>query len=190
MTLSVEELSSIARRYWRPDRAFDFSPENSPEAERFLDLWEQELKRMDQWRALLREWGAALPDFSIGNATATCDACFRGVVYPKTEGGPRTHDWRVVGCVSILAPVYVVYGVRYGQRDDERTQGRALFDALPPEMQAPADIVASKIEVAFGFAALPRDIAETPIPLVVERKEPPQTTLFHALFTSVPERVP
>ena len=38
MPLSAEELLSIARNYWRPDKDFDFRPENSPEAERFQAL--------------------------------------------------------------------------------------------------------------------------------------------------------
>jgi hypothetical protein len=57
-------------------------------------------------------------------------------------------------------------------------------------MRAPADIVSRRLETTFGVSTLPREIAETPIPLYVEPKEPPNTTLFHALFTSEPESLP
>ncbi|WP_158502008.1 hypothetical protein [Vitiosangium sp. GDMCC 1.1324] len=181
---------SVARNYWRPDKDFDFRPENSPESERFLDLWEQEFKKMDQWRAFLRELGGALPDFNIGNATSTCDACFRCSVYPRAENKQQPRRWVVVGCVSILAPVYTLYGVQYSYRGRERITERIFFDSFPPEMQAPAETVARRIEATFGVTALPRELAETPIPLIVEPQEPPHTTLFHALFISRPERVP
>jgi len=190
MLPSVEDLLSIARNYWRPDKDFNFRPENSPEAEKFLDLWEQELKKMDQWRAFLRDLGSALPDFNIGNITSTCDACFRCSVYPKTEDGPQSRRWVVVGCVSILAPVYTIYGVQHSYRGRERITEKIFFDSLPPEMQAPAKVVARSIEATFGVGALPPEVAETPIPLIVEPREPPDTTLFHALFISRPERVP
>jgi predicted secreted protein len=36
--------------------------------------WRKKLKGMHEWHALLDELQAALPQFSIGNATATCDA--------------------------------------------------------------------------------------------------------------------
>jgi len=188
--LSAEELLSVARNYWRADKEFDFRPENSPEAERFLDLWEQELRKMDQWRAFLRELGGALPDFKIGNVTSTCDSCFRCAVYPRVEDESNSRRWVVVGCVSILAPVYAVYGVQYSYRGRERIAERVFLDSLPSEMQAPADVVARKLEATFGVASLPRELAETPVPLIVEPWEPPDTTLFHALFTARPESVP
>ncbi|WNG50588.1 hypothetical protein F0U60_45540 [Archangium minus] len=190
MPFSAAELLSIARNYWRPDRDFDFRPENSPEAERFLELWEKELAKMDQWRAFLRELGGALPAFTIGNATATCDACFRCSVYPATENKPQQRRWVVVGCVSILAPVYTVYGVQYEYTGTERTRDKVFLEPLPPEMQAPADIIARSIEATFGVEKLSRELSEMPVPLIVEPHEPPNTTLFHALFISRPERVP
>ncbi len=66
----------------------------------------------------------------------------------------------------------------------------AFFEPLPPEMRSPADVMARNIEEIFGFNALPREIAEIPVPLIVHWKEPPHTRLFHALFTSEPESLP
>lgn len=67
---------------------------------------------------------------------------------------------------------------------------RLFLEPLPPEMQAPAKLIARKIEARYGAEALPRELAELRIPLIVEFKEPPETTLFHALFTSQPENLP
>ncbi|MFY0571248.1 hypothetical protein ACN28E_46480 [Archangium lansingense] len=185
MPLSAEDLLAIVRSYFRPDKDFNYRKENSPEHERFSKRWEQALEQMDQWRALLRGLRGALPDFDIGNATATCTSCFRCAAYPKTQPTGSA----VVGCVSILAPVYTVYGVQYAYSGGERSH-KVFLDSLPPEMQAPASAIARGIEAAFGVEALPRELAETRIPLIVEPQEPPDTTLFHALFISLPERVP
>lgn len=196
MPLSAEDLLSVVRNYWRADREFDGKLENSPETERFQDLWEQELKKLDQWRALGRALRAALPQFKIGDSTATCNPCFRCTVYTDRhlvganhEEGPRERRWGVVGCLSILAPVYTVYGLHYDYKGKELIDRRVFFDPLPPEMQPLAEVVARKIEALFGAEALPREIADTRIPLIVYRKEPPATTLFHALFADDPENV-
>lgn len=199
MPISAEELLSVVRKYWRSDHEFDDKRENSPEWMRFQDLWEQELKSHDQWCALMDELRVAFPHLNIGDATATCDPCFKCLVYTKREpvpsdsheDEPRSRRWTVVGCLSVLAPVYTVYGVQYDYKGREvRGASKAFFDPLPPEMQAPAEVIARKIEARFGAKALPREIAEIRVPLIVHFKEPPETTLFHALFTPEPENLP
>jgi hypothetical protein len=200
MPISAEELLSVARNYWRSDHEFDDKPENSPETERFHDAWEQALKKLDQWRALMGELRVAFPKFNIGHATATCDACFKCMVYTnrepmpsnRQEDEPRLRGWVVVGCLSVLAPVYTVYGVQYDYKGQEVSPAaaRVFLDPLPPEMQALAEVIAGKIEARFGAEALPREIAELRVPLIVHFKEPPETTLFHALFTPEPENLP
>lgn len=195
MPLSAEELLSVVRMYWRADREFDGKLENSPETERFHAAWRREFKKLDQWRVLMRELRAELPHFGIGHATATSTACFRCTVYADQQlsgsnhGGVLERRWGVVGCLSILAPVYTVYGVQHDYKGKSLISRKAFFDPLPPEMQPLAEVVARKIEAMFGAEALPREIADTRIPLIVYRKEPPETTLFHALFADDPENV-
>jgi hypothetical protein len=196
MPLSAEELLSVVRKYWRSDHAFDGKLEKSPEIERFHATWKQEFKKLDQWRVLMRELRVELPQFRIGHATATSTACFRCTVFTDRqpveashEEGPRERRWGVVGCLSILAPVYTVYGLQYDYKGKDVIDAKLFFDPLPPEMQAPAEVVARKIEAIFETEALPREIAETRIPLIVDLLEPPATTLFHALFATDPENV-
>jgi hypothetical protein len=57
-------------------------------------------------------------------------------------------------------------------------------------MQSAADVIARKLEETFGVEKLPRELARTPVPLFVKWVEPPETTLFHALFTNEPDNVP
>jgi hypothetical protein len=56
-------------------------------------------------------------------------------------------------------------------------------------MRAPAEVVARKLEARFQAKTIPREVAGTRIPLIVGPQEPPETTLFHALFTSWAESV-
>ncbi len=191
MNLSTEQLISIARTYWRPDQDYLLRQEKSPEDRRRDARWAEELKRIDRWHAFLREVRQALPSFTIGDGTATPDVCFRCVVYPFRGRPPPPYSWIVVGCVSILAPLYIVYSVRYGHVGNRtRLNPRVDFEPFPPEMEPVADVIARKIEETFGVSKLPRDIAETPVPLFVKWVEPPETTLFHALFTNEPDNVP
>jgi hypothetical protein len=187
MPLSSEHLLSIARNYWPSSNEHYLRGEASPEIERLQKLWQQELKKLDRWWALLDDLERELPEFDIGDATATIDASFRCIAY---SGKTAPHRFAVVGCLSILAPVFTVYGLEFEETEETRTVRRICFEPLPAEMQNPANVIAKKIETKFGASTLPREIAETPVPLFVEWKEPPNTTLFHALFASAPESVP
>ncbi|QRK14260.1 hypothetical protein JQX13_13480 [Archangium violaceum] len=190
MTLSAEQLLSIARNYWPSDMESYLRPERSLEVARFQALWRQELGKMGQWGAFVRELNGELPGFTVGNVTAPVDACFRCAAYPETPSESSPFRWVVVGCVSILAPVHSVYGVQYEYSGGKRIRNEVFFEPLPVEMRVPADVLARRIEVTFGARVLPREIAETPVSLFVEPQKPPNTTLFHALFTSQPASVP
>jgi len=190
MTLTVEHLLSIARRYWPSDKEKYLHPESSPEVARFYALWEEELQKMERWGSFVRALNRNLPGFTLGNVTAPVDACFRCAAYPEKDFERPGFRWVVVGCLSILAPVYTLYGVQYTYSDTKRIGHKVFFEPLPAEMQAPADIISRGLESTFGVSRLPRELAETPVPLFVDPRQPPHTTLFHALFISQPESVP
>jgi hypothetical protein len=190
MTPSIEHLISTARHYWPSDLESYLRPDQSPEVTRLQERWKQELVKVHRWRAFLRDLGGDLPEFIIGDATTTFDASFRCAAYPPRDKIPPHLDWVVVGCVSILAPVYTVYGVQYECSNGKRSRHSLLLGSLPPEMQTPAAAIAKRIQAAFGWGELPREMAETPVALFVDPQQPPNTTLFHALFASQPERVP
>ncbi|PTL83766.1 hypothetical protein [Vitiosangium sp. GDMCC 1.1324] len=197
MSPTTEELIAIARQYWRPDK--DYGLGSNPEHHRLQGRWAQALKEFDRWRAMKREikheLRQELPGLKLkmGDATATPDACFRCQVYPdeRTEDGrvlPR--PWILVGCASIIAPVYIVYAVEYDVVGMEELHPRVLLEPFPPELRRPAEIIGRKIEATYGYSKVPREIAQTPVPLFVEWVEPPETTLFHALFTNEPDNLP
>jgi hypothetical protein len=192
MKLSAEQLLAIARNYWPGDiESYNglLFGKRCPEVDRFHELWQRELKKLDWWRDFLASFRAELPGFSLSDITAPVDPCWRCGAYPETNCKPPASYWVVVGCLSILAPVYTVYGVEYTYNGKNRND-QVFFEPLPPKMRAPADLIARRIEARFEASKLPREIAETPIPLFVDPQEPPNTTLFHALFSSSPESVP
>lgn len=189
MTPSPEQLLAIARNYWRADKVYHSRTDSSPEHLRLCARWAEALKQQNQWWTFLDDLKQRLPGFTLGDATATPDACFRCAVYFPPGDTPRALRV-VVGCVSILAPIYTLYGVEYALTDARRHDPRVYFEPLPSEMRHTAEIVARRLEATFGMSALPRDLATIPIPLFVEPLEPPDTTLFHALFTSEPASLP
>ena len=189
MTLTKEDLLSTARSYWDSSHDFLLRQEASPERKKLWALWDEKIKDLSQWNSLLRTLKGDLPGYIVGSAVVPADASFRCVVYPAKESR-RESCWVVVGCVRILAPVYVVYGVECDCVEGQLKNPRANLFQPPPGMALPAKVVARAIEETFGFSELPHEIAETPVPLFVNWQEPPQTTLFHALFTSEPSSIP
>lgn len=190
MPLSAESLLMVARSYWPSTRDAYLKQEVSPELERLQSHWERELPRLDRWWALLDELEKALPGFKLGDATATRDACFRCVASPRETSKHPASQWVAVGCLSILAPVSFVYGVHLEYRGTERVSQKASFGPLPPETGRVADILTRQLESTFGATTLSRELAQMRVPLFVEFKEPPETMLVHALFTSSPESIP
>ncbi|MFP2925384.1 hypothetical protein ACLESO_09225 [Pyxidicoccus sp. 3LG] len=190
MPPTLEDLLAVARNYWPSTPDAYLRQEVSPEVERLQRLWEHELGSIDRWWALLKDLELTLPGFTIGDATATRDASFRCVAFPPGGTPLVRFRWAAVGCLSILAPVYTVHGVQLEYRGAERIGQKAIFGPLPSEIHHAADIIARMLEARFGATALPRELAHTHVRLVVEFKQPPDTLLMHALFTSTPESIP
>ncbi|MFP2932824.1 hypothetical protein ACLESO_48305 [Pyxidicoccus sp. 3LG] len=188
--LTAQRLLEIASRYRDTTKDFYLRQEPSPQYERLAALWRQELARIERWQAFLRSLDQEFPGFTFGDGTAPLSPCFRCIAYPA-EGYPHPGVlWAVVGCVSILAPVYTLYGVEFELEGRVRKKSTVLFEPLPERMAPVARGMGARLEKEFGVALLPRELASTRVPLFVESKEPPDTTLFHALFTDRPEIIP
>ncbi len=190
MTPSKEDLLAIVRKYYNSSRDFLSTSEPSLEEDRRQALWSQRIENMDPWKAFRATLKSELPNFITGETGSTSDGGLRCMVYPPKESRSPTSNWIVVGCVSILAPVYFVYGVECDYINGRLQNHRASFEPPPPSMAFPAQVVARAIETTFGFSAVSREIAETPVPLLAGLREPPETTLFHVLFTNEPSSIP
>lgn len=189
-TPSKNDLLAIVRNYYSATHELLYTPETSQETKRLQALWAQRLENMEPWHTFLNELEKELPNLIVGDTLSTSDGGPRCLVYPSKESRSPTGHWVVVGCISLLAPVYMIYGVEFDYAAGGLRQERASFEQPPPSMILPAKIVAGKIEKTFGFSAVPREIAETPVSLFVGGQEPSAAKLFHALFTSDPSVIP
>jgi hypothetical protein len=190
MTLSKEELIATVQKYYDSSNAFLFTTELSPEAKRHYEMWKQWAANMSLWKAFKAALRSALPNYITGETYPSADGGPRCLVHLPRESWSPTSNWTVVGCVSLLAPVYFVHGVEWDYVDGCVQNARARFGEPPSDMVLPTQIVARTIEEIFGFSAFPRELVETPVHLYTGLVEPPQTTLFHTLFTSEPSNIP
>lgn len=185
MSLSAGTLLGIVQDYW-PSRE-DERQEPGPEAHRLRSLWNQKLQERQSWDALLDQMEAAFPHDTVADITATLDACFRCAVYPENAPGAPASRWVTVGCASIIAPVFTVFRLQF-EYGAERILRQ--LDLEPPLTTEPGRTLSRLMESKLGARLLPPAIASVPVPLYVHRKVPFEATLFHALFTSTPERIP
>jgi hypothetical protein len=191
MPLTAQQLLEVASQYRDTTRDFYLRQEASPQYERLAALWKTELLKLDRWHAFLRKLGQEIPGFKFGDGTAPLSPCFRCIAYPASAYPHPSVPWAVVGCVSILVPVYMLYGVEFVHEGPVRGGQPTLhFAPLPGFMTAVAEGIGKRLEAEFEVTALSPELARTPVPLFVESKQPPATTLFDALFTDRPEIIP
>jgi len=191
-TPTRDELIQRVRLYYPSGSVWnDEQHGRSPERLRLNALWNDILPvyHETEWARLIDELQRAVAPLMIGDATAPRDdGGFRCTVYRRDPAADLTTI--VVGCVSLIAPVYTIYVARV---DINRTRIPTLFfDPLPEDTRATAEIVASVIEKHFPYARLPYAMTSTPTPdllLTVPSKDG-KATLLHTLFTDTPESLP
>jgi len=117
-------LERVYHHYPRGKCYDDPGYEETPEAHCFRQVWDRALAEMPQFDQLIRALGQEFPGFTVGNTTRPGDGCYRLSVsmrrLPLNAPGLLT---TVVGCVSILAPTYIVYAAE--QVFDENKKGTA-----------------------------------------------------------------
>lgn len=189
MLPSTDDLLAIARHYWAASMA-EALEEANPEFQRRSKRWSEALRQVEQWDGFRQHLKALLPGCSMGDGTTTSQASFRCIVYPAKGSPMPPIPWAVVGCMSILAPVFTVYGITFEYEGRKRRAARLNLTPLPGPMEETARIIARELQSRFHVNELPREVAATPVPVVVEWTEPPKTTLFDALFDSDPTNIP
>lgn len=190
MPPSKEDLIKIVQRHYDSSNAFLFTLERSPEENRRQALWTQWIDNRAPWRAFRAKLRSELPDYETGETYSSVDGGPRCIIYPPKYSRKPSSNWVIVGCVSLLAPVYFVHGVECDYIEGRLQNDKASFEPPPSSMALPAQVVARTIETLFGFSVLPHELAQTPVPLYAGPIEPPQTTLFHTLFTNEPSIIP
>ncbi|RKH14262.1 hypothetical protein D7V97_03525 [Corallococcus sp. CA053C] len=189
MLPSTAELLAIARHFWPAPGPGD-SDETSPEYVRLFKRWDEAIQDLPQWHGFLEHLDTLLPGFTLGDGTGPTRVSFRCVAYPAKGIPMPPIPWAVVGCMSILAPVFTVYGISFEYQGRKRSKAQLHLDPLPEAMTGTARLIAQELKARYNVSELPREVAATPVPVVVEWTRPPQTTLFDALFDSEPTSVP
>jgi hypothetical protein len=159
--------------------------------ERWQEAWRHALET-EPWEPLRHALEAEFPGYELGTHTPAHHAsCYTCIVYLPRSPSARI---RVAGAVSLLAPVYLVYGTveHIGATRAERDQQleRAVEElrdagpwesrfarfqqALPPrpqlhlpptaEMQPTATLMAGLIERNLGHRPFPLALATLPVP--------------------------
>jgi len=187
---SPEELIRIVQGHYNSSNAFLFTTEPTSEETRRQGVWSKWIENMAPWRRFRAQLKGELPNYIIGETYSSSDGGPRCIVYPPEDSRTLNSNWIVVGCVSLLAPVYFVYGAECDYAEGSLRNIKASFEPPSANMSLPARIVARMIEASFGFSAVSREVAETPVHLFAGLLEPPKTTLFHTLFTSAPNSIP
>jgi hypothetical protein len=195
-----------------PEQAF----ERTPEYARWLGLWGQ-APVLERWRALKSRWRAELPHLELLDFTRPRAAsCYLGLVYfraPRPDGTTRVT--RLVGTVSLLAPLYLVYftaqtvgpGRRFSPPEldfSPMEHGSAEPGGVAPhpsplpaesmgstQLRPPAVQLARLFEQEWGARPFPLALANIPLPhlrIVHLNQEPP--TLLNAFFLEQLEHLP
>lgn len=192
---TLEELIDVVRRYYPVGRTpYDHNHEASPEWHRFMDLWHGFIDDRSRWLALDDLLTREFSGITVGDATAYthdggCRCCVYAIEPESTEEGISKE---VLGCVSLLAPVYYVYGTQDRILKRKRIEVTVFLDTLPEELAPYAAKVARGIETVFtGYTPFPKEWLHVPLPdLCADGIYFGKWTLFNLLFTLQPDNFP
>lgn len=113
--VTAEELLSLLHEYYPtgPAEKAD-APASGPEFQRWRDVWHKALEETRPWSAVFQGLRPLFPGQEVATLTqpyhASCFVCGLRLRMPMTEGMEDQRIVRVAGAVSLLAPVYLVYG--------------------------------------------------------------------------------
>ncbi|HEX5752461.1 MAG TPA: hypothetical protein VFZ09_40020 [Archangium sp.] len=186
------ELIRVARHYypagypvWEDDdEESEPAYRRTPEYQRWRALREQTWDDWKEWEEFLRRSRAVFPGHPVSDVThPSADACSRCCVYleqPLPDGGRAVT--RVVGAVSILAPLYLVYVTTHSVGPDTTATLPQLDFTPGGEAKSSADALARLIEQVFGYRPFPMELADVPLPELRVESLHESATLLGALF--------
>lgn len=207
MNLTEKDLVGIAHHYYptgfpvRTD-SIDGSPspfERTTEFLRWKAAWERAYREAEhvgsdweRWDALLAGVRAAFPDHQVGDATQPRTACLRCCVYAsetRPDGGQ--YVTRVVGAVSVLAPLYLVYVTTTIIWSRTRASLPHLTFEPTGEAKHHMEKLRQTIERIFQYKPFPMELAGVLLPDIrVYFLTEGQPTLLAALFQDGLDNLP
>lgn len=175
--------------------------QETPEFKRWHEAWTQAVRETEPWRVLLNGLRPQFPTLQFGSYTPAYMsggyACILYLRQPQTNGREGFRFIRVAAAISLLAPLYFVYGTiqvttpipleertPWKSHDPhERFSAPELFLQPTEEMQPYADMLARHVEQAFNHRPFPLELADVPVPDIrVPYLNGEQATLMNAFF--------
>ncbi|MFP2926850.1 hypothetical protein ACLESO_16950 [Pyxidicoccus sp. 3LG] len=187
--VTAEALISIAHQYYPvgfpPETdTFTHAPDpyqQTPEYRRWQDAWAKAIEA-EPWRAVLHDLRPRFPDLHFGTYTPAYMsggyACILYLRRPRLDGREGYRLIRVAAAISLLAPLYFVYGtveevtpippeerVLWKRLNQNERFGRTQLVLRPSaEMQPYADVLARHVEHTFSHRPFPLELAQVAIP--------------------------
>ena len=179
-----ELLDAVYRHYPRGLAPEDPAHAAAPETLRLREA--QERARADRARliALMEAVEAEVPGVQAMDLSYLAYDAGYTVRFNADPVGEGTTRWReVVACISILAPVYLLYQSRI-EVDAAGRQASTVTYAPDPDVAPLWDAAGRAVERIFGHAPLAADAGLAVLPDVQVQNVPPgEATLYDALFT-------
>lgn len=187
-----EELIQLARTHYPPRSASVLTEPHSSEQQAWNEAW---ARAMD-WKecdALIQALEASFPTARAARFMqprhSACIYCILLLENRDTGGG--RHRTRIVGALSVLAPLYLIYVTHESTGPSQPSaQPRVTFSPEGPE-KAPATMLARLIEQHLGYRPFPLELADVALPdIQVDFLHSEEPTLLTALFSNHLEDLP
>jgi hypothetical protein len=187
---SLQALVERVHHYWPANLASsdDTRYVMSEEILRQGALREAALKDSSRWNALLEQLEQALPEGEPWELPyllhEPCRYVRVSVPAPGlTKGAGELRE--LAGMVSVLAPVYAIFGSRQRYEDERMVWNELYFPPLPPEFHPHEATLARLIEAQLGCTRLSNDVLFTPVPdLKVQHLRLGEAKLIDCLFSA------
>ncbi|MFP2904883.1 hypothetical protein ACLESD_07480 [Pyxidicoccus sp. 3LFB2] len=187
---SLQALVELAHQYWPANlvSSDDIRYVTSGEIQRQTALREAALKDSSQWNALLEQLGQTLPGCEPWELPYLLHEPCRYVRISVpgqglTKGAGELTE--LAAMVSVLAPVYALFGSRQRYEDERMVWNELYFPPLPAEFQPREATLARLIEAQLGCTRLANDVLFTPVPdLKVQHLRLGEARLIDCLFST------
>lgn len=188
--LSARALVALVHRYYPAHLVSEDDPryDASEEAQRLTALRSAEWENSGPWNAFvlrLREEFTARRVWELPYLIYEPVRYVR-VTVPGTGLTPGEGELKEVVCMlSVLAPVYCIFGSHQRTKNRRMVWNEMHFPPLPPEYQPLEARLASLLESTFGVTRLPNDVLFTPVPdVTVQQRMLGKAQLIDCLFST------
>jgi hypothetical protein len=165
---------------------------DSPEYRRYAEAWKKAMNDT-RWDPLHEALQREFPETITGELTVPHhDAARRFAIYLNKSPLKDGVGDILIGCVSVVAPFYFLYGAQRRFKGGQHQLPYSIFlDTLPDNMLPYARAAAQQIEQRYNYHLFPSEYLHTPVPdISVSDVFIGNMTLLNAFFTTGLDRIP